>query len=65
MRVQLLNRVENIVAKGEIARFEQFLLLSQCFQVVCDKGVYMRESVTATIFMVSLYKQGKEVGLHV
>ena len=25
-------KVENIVAKGEIARFEQFLLLSLCFQ---------------------------------
>ena len=32
MRVYLLKRVENIVAKGEIARFEQFLLLSRCFQ---------------------------------
>ena len=28
----LLNRVETIVAKGEIACYEQFLLLSQCFQ---------------------------------
>ena len=27
----LLKRVENIVAKGKIACFEQFLLLSQCF----------------------------------
>ena len=26
-------KVENIVAKGEIARFEQFLLLSQSFQM--------------------------------
>ena len=25
-------RVENIVGKGEIARFEQFLLFPQCFQ---------------------------------
>ena len=33
-------KVENIVAKGEIARFEQFLLLSLCFQkAVCCKGV--------------------------
>ena len=24
--------VENIVGKGEIARYEQFLLLPQCFQ---------------------------------
>ena len=27
-----LKLIENIVAKGEIARSEQFLLLSQCFQ---------------------------------
>ena len=27
-----MNKVENTVTKGEIARFEQFLLLSQCFQ---------------------------------
>ena len=36
-------KVENIVAKGEIARFEQFLLLSLCFQkAVCCKGVRKR-----------------------
>ena len=29
---KLLNKVKNIVAKGEIARFEQFLILSKCFQ---------------------------------
>ena len=27
-----MKSVENMVAKGEIARFEQFLLSSQCFQ---------------------------------
>ena len=27
-----MNKVENTVAKGEIARFEQFLLLSKCFK---------------------------------
>ena len=32
MKEQLLNKVENIVAKVEIAHHEQFLLLSQCFQ---------------------------------
>ena len=32
MIVFVLNSVENIAAKGEIAHFEQFLLLSQCFQ---------------------------------
>ena len=32
MRTQLSDRVENIVGKGEIARYEQFLLFPQCFQ---------------------------------
>ena len=36
-------KVENIVSKGEIARFEHFLLLSLCFQkVVCSRGVRKR-----------------------
>ena len=36
-------KVENIVAKGEIARFVQFLLLSLCFQIaVCCRGVRKR-----------------------
>ena len=29
---QLLVQVENIVGKGKIAHFEQFLLFPQCFQ---------------------------------
>ena len=28
-------RVENTVGKGEIARYEQFLLFPQCFQKIC------------------------------
>ena len=32
MGIQLSDRVENIVGKGEIARYEQFLLFLQCFQ---------------------------------
>ena len=28
-------RVENNVGKGEIARYEQFLLFPQCFQKAC------------------------------
>ena len=31
--------VENTVGKGEIARFEQFLLFPQCFQKACFPGV--------------------------
>ena len=38
MGVQQSGRVENIVGKGEIARYEQFLLFPRCFQnlVVVD-----------------------------
>ena len=32
---KLSKRVENTVVKGEIARYEQFLLLQQCFQKTC------------------------------
>ena len=32
MGIQLPDRVENIVGKGEIARYEQFLLFPRCFQ---------------------------------
>ena len=33
---------ENTVGKGEIARYEQFLLFPQCFQKTCtaDKGFF-------------------------
>ena len=30
-------RVENTVGKGEIARYEQFLLFPQCFQRICTE----------------------------
>ena len=32
MGIQVSDCVENIVGKEEIARYEQFLLLPQCFQ---------------------------------
>ena len=32
MEMQLSDLVENIVGKGEITRYEQFLLFPQCFQ---------------------------------
>ena len=32
MEIQTSERVENTVGKGEIARYEQFLLFTQCFQ---------------------------------
>ena len=49
MKEQLLNRVETIVAKVEIAHHEQFLLLKQCFQMSstgnASKFVYKLERV--------------------
>ena len=45
----LSKRVENTVGKGEIARYEQFLLFPQCFQKACfpgaSKGVIVWEWV--------------------
>ena len=32
---ELFKWVENTVGKGEIARYEQFLLFPQCFQKTC------------------------------
>ena len=39
MEIQLSEWVENIVGKGEIARYEQFLFFSQCFQKLSAVGV--------------------------
>ena len=39
MLLQLLNQVLNIVAKGEIASEDQYLLLPQCFQNVSAENV--------------------------
>ena len=32
-------RLENTVGKGEIARYEQFLLFPQCFQKTCTEDM--------------------------
>ena len=54
---QLSKRVENTVGKGEIARYEQFLLFPQCFQKACfpgaSKGVIVWE-------WVKIYSCGKQ-----
>ena len=46
---KLSKQVENTVGKGEIARYEQFLLFPQCFQKDCfpgaSKGVIVWEWV--------------------
>ena len=47
--IKLSKWVENTVGKGEIARYEQFLLFPQCFQKACfpeaSKGVIVWEWV--------------------
>ena len=47
-------RVENTVSKGEIARYEQFLLFPQCFQKACfpgaSKGVIVLEWVKTQLY---------------
>ena len=57
---KLSKRVENTVGKGEIARYEQFLLFPQCFQKAgfpgASKGVVVWEWVKSeirTIFFTS------------
>ena len=46
-------RLENTVGKGEIARYEQFLLVPQCFQKACfpeaSKGVIVWEWVKLSV----------------
>ena len=39
MENSYLKRVENIVGKGEIAGYKQFLPFPQCFQKACFPGV--------------------------
>ena len=50
--VQLSDWVENIVGKGEIARYEQFLLFPQCFQklsvVDASKCVFMEYRIKSS-----------------
>ena len=50
---KLSKQVENTVGKGEIARYEQFLLFPQCFQKACfpeaSKGVIVWEWVNAIL----------------
>ena len=54
MEVSFLNRVDNIVAKGEIAHYEQFLLLPQGCQnssaADASESVCMWERVKSLVF---------------
>ena len=53
-----------MVAKGEIAHYEQFLLLSQCFQkssaAETSENVYMRQMVKNTVDMALKTLRHKE-----
>ena len=55
---KLSKQVENTVGKGEIARYEQFLLFPQCFQKACfpgvSKGVIVWEWVNEHLFFKSV-----------
>ena len=56
-------RVENTVGKGEIARYEQFLLFLQCFQKACfpgaSKGVIVWEWVKLhLVFHLQMFRFG-------
>ena len=42
---KLLKQVENTAGKGEIARYEQFLLFPQCFRQTCTADIQKPELV--------------------
>ena len=44
MEIKLYDWVQNIVGKGEIARYKQFILFPQCFQKlsVVDSSMELR-----------------------
>ena len=56
---KLSKRVENTVGKGEIARYEQFLLFPQCFRKACfpegSKGVIVWEWVKSGLVTHASY----------
>ena len=58
---KLSKQVENTVGKGEIARYEQFLLFPQCFQKACfpgaSKGVIVWEGLLRVFHWYFFNKQ--------
>ena len=62
---KLSKPVENTVRKGEIARYEQFLLFPQCFQKACfpgvSKGVIVWEWVKQQKKIYFVYKSNDEL----
>ena len=60
---KISKRVENTVGKGEIARYEQFLLFPQCFQKACSpgasKGVIVWEWVLTLYHTIPTFNNNK------
>ena len=55
---KLSKQVENTVGKGEIARYEQFLLFPQCFQKACFPGASKGVVVWEWVNMENKYPMG-------
>ena len=53
---KLSKRVESTLGKGEIARYEQFLLFPQCFQKACFPGASKHVIVWEWVKMIPLSK---------
>ena len=52
-------RIENTVGKGEIARYEQFLLFQQCFQKTCAADTSKPGLLWERVRSVTLYQTTK------
>ena len=61
MGIWLSAWIENIVGKGEIARYEQFLLFPQCFQKQSVVDVLKRVSSTyLTLTTQSIFRHDQQ-----
>jgi hypothetical protein len=49
------------VGKGEIARYEQFLLFAQCFQKACFPGVSKDVIVWEWVDTIQIYSSKEEM----
>ena len=51
-------QVKNTVAKGEIARYEQFLLFPQCFQKTCTADTQKPGLISERVKVSSIWPSG-------
>ena len=65
---KLSKQVENTVGKGEIARYEQFLLFPNCFQKTCfpeaSKGVIVWNGLIIYLNLIITLICHTEIGLN-